>query len=178
VDLDAKVQSLREMLLQPAVDPAVRTDSTVFLVYPPEEENEVRDHLQRLLHLLAERGQAFRHLDLTTLPFEVLEARGLLPAVFTQELDDAAAVKRGLARALQQALRQRIEQAAAEVPSGTVILSATSALYPCVKFADLLADLRHLPCRIVVPFPGHAEGGKLHFMNQRDGYNYLAVTLS
>ncbi|HXM70265.1 MAG TPA: BREX protein BrxB domain-containing protein [Thermoanaerobaculia bacterium] len=178
MDLETKMRSLRELLLEPAADPAVRTDSSVLVVYPPEEENEFRDRLQGLLHVLAERGKAFRHLDLTTLPFEILESRGLLPGVFTQELDDAAAVKRGLARALQEALRQRVEQAAAEVPSGAVILSATSALYPFIKFADLLADLRHLHCRIVVAFPGHEEGGKLHFMNQRDGYNYLAVTLS
>ena len=178
MDLETKMRSLREMLLQPPADPSVRTDSSVLVVYPPEEENDFRDRLQKLLHLLAERGVAFRHVDLTTLPFEVLEARGLLPDVFTQEFEDLAAIKRGLARAVQEALKQRVEKAAAEIPSGVVILSATASLYPVIKFADVLADLRHLPCRIVLAFPGHEEGGKLHFMNQRDGYNYLAVKLS
>ena len=63
------------------------------------------------------------------------------------------------------------------MPGGVVILSGTSALYPVIKFADVLAELRHLPCRIVLAFPGREEGGKLYFMNQRDGYNYLAVKL-
>jgi hypothetical protein len=184
MDLETKMRSLREMLLQPAADASVRTDSSVLVVYPPEEENDFRDRLQKLLHLLSERGVVFRHIDLTTLPFEVLEARGLLPDVFAQEFEDPstgpglAGIKRGLARYVQEALKQRVEKAAAEVDSGAVILSGTAALFPVIKFADLLADLRHLPCRIVLAFPGHEEGGKLHFMNQRDGYNYLAVKLS
>ena len=178
MDLETKMRSLREMLLQPLADPSVRTDSSILVVYPPEEENDFRDRLQKLLHLLSERGVAFRHIDLTTLPFEILEARGLLRDVFAQEFEDLAAVKRGLARAVQEALKDRVAKAAAEVPSGTVILSATTALYPVIKFADVLTELRPLPCRIVLSFPGYEEGGKLHFMNQRDGYNYLAVKLS
>jgi len=78
----------------------------------------------------------FRHLDLTTLPFEVLEARGLLPEAFAAEFEDYSALKRGLARAVQDALKDRIVRAAEELPNGTVILSGTSALYPVIKFAD------------------------------------------
>ena len=107
----------------------------------------------------------------------MLDARGLLDDAFRQEFEDYPALKRGLARAVQDTLKQKIALAAAEVPSGAVILSGTSALYPVIKFADVLTELRHLPCRIVLAFPGHEEGGKLHFMNQRDGYNYLAVKL-
>lgn len=184
MDLEAKMRSLRDMLLQPPADPSVRTDSSVLVVYPPQEELEFRDRLQKLLHVLSDRGVAFRHIDLATLPFEELEARGLLPDVFAREFEEPsvgpglAGIKRGLARHVQAALKGRVEKAAAEVGTGAVILSSTAALYPVVKFADVLADLRHLPCRIVLAFPGHEEGGKLHFMGQRDGYNYLAVKLS
>jgi hypothetical protein len=178
MDLEGKMRALRELLLEHVPLPSVRTDSSVLVVYPPEEENDFRQHLHKLIDLLAARGIAFRHIDLATLPFEVLEARGLVPEVFQQEFDDFPAVKRGLARALHDAVKQRIAQVAAEVPDGTVILSATSALYPLVKFSDLLAELRHVPCRIVVAFPGREEAGKLRFMNQRDGYNYLAVKIN
>jgi hypothetical protein len=177
MDLDAKMRSLREMLLAPPREASVRTDSSIFVVYPPDAEIEFRSHLQKVLQLLEERGISFRHLELTTLPFEILEARGLLPDAFTSEFEDYPALKRGLARAVQDALKERISLAAAEVPGGAVVLSGTSALYPMIKFADVLGELRHLPCRIVLAFPGREEGGKLHFMNQRDGYNYLAVKL-
>lgn len=178
MDLEAKMRALREILLESSPDPSVRTDSSILIVYPPEEENDFRQHLDKLLDLLVARGVPVRHVDLATLPFEVLEARGLAPEIFQQEFDDFPAVKRGLARAIHDALKERIAQVAAEVPAGTVILSATSALYPLVKFSDLLAELRHVTCRIVVAFPGREEGGKLRFMNQRDGYNYLAVKIN
>jgi hypothetical protein len=177
MELEAKMRSLREMLLAPPPDPSVQTDSSIFVIYPPEAEVDFRNHLQKLLPILAERKIAFRHLDLTTLPFEVLDARGLLDDAFRQEFEDYPALKRGLARAVQDTLKQKIALAAAEVPSGAVILSGTSALYPVIKFADVLTELRHLPCRIVLAFPGREESGKLHFMSQRDGYNYLAVKL-
>jgi hypothetical protein len=177
MELDAKMRSLREMLLAPPPERLVRTDSSIFVVYPPEAEIEFRSQLQKVIHLLEERGVAFRHIDLTTLPFEVLEARGLLPDAFKSEFDDYGALKRGLARAVQDALKDRVARAAAEVPGAAVILSGTSALYPVIKFGDVLKELQQLPCRIVLAFPGHEESGKLHFMNQRDGYNYLAVKL-
>jgi hypothetical protein len=178
MELETKLRALRDMLLQPMPDPSVVTDSGILIVYAPGEEQEFRDRLHKLFDLLAAQAIPFRHLDLTTLPFEILEARGLLPDALSQEFEDPGALKRGLARAVQEALHSRIEAAAAEIPNGAIILSATSALYPLMKFADLLTGLRHLRCRLVVPFPGREEGGKLHFMNQRDGYNYLAVKLS
>ena len=178
MELEAKFSALRDLLLQTVPDPSVVTDSSILVVYPPEEEQQFRDGLHKLLDFLGARGSPLRHLDLSTLPFEVLEVRGLLADAMAHECEDLGALKRGLARAVQEGLYQRIEGAAAEVPNGAVILSATSALYPLVKFADLLTGLRHLRCRLVVPFPGREDGGKLHFMNQRDGYNYLAVKIN
>jgi len=171
------MQSLREILQTP-LDSSVRTDSSILVVYPPEEEHEYRERLAKLLHFLKEQRASFRHIDLTTLPFEVIEARGLSPEIFSQEIEDASSVKRGLARAIREALIEKISNAAREVPGGSIILSGTSALYPVIKFADILTELRHLSCRIVLGFPGHEEGGKLYFMNQREGYNYLAVKLT
>src|SRR5262245_3662711 len=133
MELESKMRSLREMLLAPPPDPSVRTDSSIFVVYPPELEIELRNHLGKILAVLEERGVAFRHLDLTTLPYEVLEARGLLPDAFSSEFDDYPALKRGMARAVQDALKERISRAAAEVPGGAIILSGTSALYPVIK---------------------------------------------
>jgi hypothetical protein len=177
MQLDAKMRSLREMLLVSPAERSVRTDSSIFVVYPPDVEIEFRNELQKVLHVLEQRGVALRHIDLTMLPFEVLEARGLLPDAFAREFEDYGSLKRGLARAVHDGLKDRVTRAAAEIPGGVVILSGTSALYPVIKFGDVLKELQQLPCRIVLAFPGHDEGGKLHFMNQRDGYNYLAVKL-
>ena len=60
---------------------------------------------------------------------------------------------------------------------GNVLVFATVALYPVVRYGEVLRGLRDLGARIVLAFPGEERGGKLHFMNQADGANYLAVKL-
>ncbi len=178
MDIEAKFRTLRDLLLAPEAGSAIRTDNSILVVYSPDEEQDFRDQMRNLLVLLKERRVAHVHLDLTTLPFEALEEAGRLEELFQLEGEDYQAARRGLARFVQDALKQKISQAAGDVGTGNVLLSGTMALYPVIKFADVLAELRHLPCRIVLAFPGHERDGKLYFMNQRDGYNYLAVKLT
>ena len=54
---------------------------------------------------------------------------------------------------------------------------STAALHPLVRYGEVLRGLRDLGARIILAFPGEERGGKLHFMNQADGANYLAVKL-
>ena len=46
-----------------------------------------------------------------------------------------------------------------------------------VRYGEVLRGLRDAEARIILAFPGEERGGKLHFMNQPDGGNYLAVKL-
>ena len=64
-----------------------------------------------------------------------------------------------------------------EIPGGIVIVYATVALFPLVRYGEVLRGLRDVEARIILAFPGEERGGKLHFMNQPDGGNYLAVKL-
>jgi hypothetical protein len=86
-------------------------------------------------------------------------------------------IKQGLTKRVELALQQRSTAIAAETPGCTVLVYATVALYPLVRFGEILRGLRDLPCRTVLAFPGEERGGKLHFMNLLDGGNYLAVKL-
>ena len=47
-----------------------------------------------------------------------------------------------------------------------------------VRFGEVLRDLRDLPARVVLAFPGEERGGKLHFNGRPDGGNYLAIKIS
>lgn len=58
-----------------------------------------------------------------------------------------------------------------------MIAYSSVSLFPLIRFGELLRDLRNLHCRIAIVFPGEDRGGKLYFMNQADGGNYLAVKL-
>ena len=62
-------------------------------------------------------------------------------------------------------------------PGATLLVSATVALHPLVRYGEVLRGLRDLESRVALAFPGAERGGRLHFMNQPDGGNYLAVKL-
>jgi hypothetical protein len=86
-------------------------------------------------------------------------------------------MQQGLSQRAEAGLQARLTELAAEVPRGVVLVYATVALYPLVRYGEVLRNLRDLEGRIVLAFPGEERGGKLHFMNQPDGGNYLAVKL-
>jgi len=93
------------------------------------------------------------------------------------EFDDYTWMQKGLSKRVEAALQTRLAAMASEVPGGNVLVYATAALYPLVRYGEILRGLRDLEARIVLAFPGEERGGKLHFMNQPDGGNYLAVKL-
>ena len=78
---------------------------------------------------------------------------------------------------MESALHARLEEVAGEVPCGNVIVHTTVALFPLVRYGEVLRGLRDVKARIILAFPGEERGGKLHFMNQPDGSNYLAIKL-
>jgi len=155
----------------------VKTDSSILLIYPPENELDFREYLiDTFVPQLKALGVPFRLLDLTGFLFEGLSEETLLH-LQEDEFDDYRWMKQGLSTSVETALRKRISQLAQESPGCAVIVYATVALYPLVRYGEVLRELRDMPCRTALAFPGEERGGKLHFMNQPDGGNYLAVKL-
>ena len=170
--------ALKELLREPLrANGGVKTDSSILLVYPPERELDFREHL---LDAFVPQLDALKH------PYRILDLSGFLFTDFDQdtvedlcedEFDDYRWMRQGLASRVEQSLAARVKEIASETPGGTIIVYATVALYPLLRFGEVLRDMRDLGCRIVLAFPGEERGGKLHFMNQPDGGNYLAVKL-
>jgi hypothetical protein len=94
-----------------------------------------------------------------------------------EEFDDYRWMLQGLSKRVEASLQAHLEALAAKQPGGNVVVHGTVALYPLVRFGEVLRGMRDLHARIAVAFPGEERGGKLHFMNQPDGGNYLAVKL-
>jgi hypothetical protein len=93
------------------------------------------------------------------------------------EFDDYRWMQQGLSKRAEGALHTRLQDLAREVRGGNLIVYATVALFPLVRYGEVLRGLRDLEARVILAFPGEERGGKLHFMNQPDGGNYLAVKL-
>ena len=82
-----------------------------------------------------------------------------------------------LSRRVEAALQRRLSETSTKRENGNVLVYNTAAIHPFVRLGEVLRGLRDLSSRIAVAFPGEERGGKLHFMNQPDGGNYLAVKL-
>lgn len=167
-------------LLKTPLEPlrGVKTDASVLLVYPPSQELDFREYLEdKFFPLLRARGLSFRGLDLSGFMFEGLSDEAI-EGLSEDEFDDYRWMKQGLSKRAEAALARKLTELASEVPGGSVIAWSTIALFPLVRYGEVLRDLRDLPARVVLAFPGEERGGKLHYMNQPDGGNYLAVKLS
>ena len=170
--------ALLERLKEPLrPDRGVRTDSSILLIYPPEKELDFREQLVEscLPHLRAAQIP-FTHLDLTGFLFGGLDL-GDVELLQEDEFDDYRWMQQGLSQRVEAALARRFEELTSESPGATLLVSSTVALHPLVRYGEVLRGLRDLKGRIALAFPGEERGGKLHFMNQPDGGNYLAVKL-
>ena len=158
-------------------DRGVKTDSSLLLIYPPDRELDFREHLlDSFVPQLDAKGIPHRLLDLTGFLFSGLKEEQI-ESLQEDEFDDYRWMQQGLSKRTEASLEARLTDEAAQIPGGNVIVYATVALYPLVRYGEILRSLRDLEARIILAFPGEERGGKLHFMNQPDGGNYLAVKL-
>lgn len=177
--MQTKFQSLMEILKEPLKPGGgVKTDNSILMIYPPERELDFREYLlDNFVPELSAKGLCYRILDLTGFIFGVLDHEDIID-LQQEEFEDYRWMKQGLSKRVERSLVRRISTLAKEVPGGTVIVHSTVAIYPLIRLGDVLKELRDLPIRCVIAFPGEERGGRLHFMNQPDGGNYLAVKLA
>ena len=170
--------SLFELIREkPRSDRGVKTDNSILLIYPPDKESDFKEYLldSFIPHLQAQTVP-FNHLDLTNFLFQDL-AESDIEVLQEDEFDDYRWMQQGLSQRVEAALGQRLAEMTSQSPGATVLVSSTVALHPLVRYGEVLRGLRDLEGRIVLAFPGEERGGRLHFMNQPDGGNYLAVKL-
>lgn len=171
-------ESLLNLMKEPLrPERGVQTDNSILLIYPPERELDFREQLvDTCFPALKAQGSLFHALDLTGFMFEDF-SEDTVEALREEEFEDYEWMLHGLSQRVETSLRRRFEGLAAQHPGHNLIVYSTVALYPLVRFGEVLRGMRGLHARVAVAFPGEERGGKLHFMNQPDGGNYLAVKL-
>jgi hypothetical protein len=176
--MDMMFRALHDIIKEPLrPDSGVKIDNSFLLIYPPDKELDFREYLlDTFVPAIEARKLTFRLLDLTGFMFAGMTDKAIA-TLLEEEFEDYRWMQQGLAKRAEATLRTRIEELAREVPGGNVIIYASVALFPLVRYGEVLRGLRDLTARIILAFPGEERGGKLHFMNQPDGGNYLAVKL-
>ena len=176
--MQAMFETLLKLMNEPVRhDRGVKTDNSILLIYPPEKELDFRDQLlDNFVPALQQQGVPVELLDLTGFVFRGL-ADDEIESLEEDEFDDYRWMLQGLSGRVEKSLCAHLSEIANKSPGGNVLVYATVALHPLVRLGEILRGLRDLHCRIALAFPGEERGGKLHFMNQPDGGNYLAVKL-
>ena len=171
-------ETLLKLMKEPVrADRGIKTDNSILLVYPAEKELDFREQLvDGCLPALEAQGAQFHALDLTGFMFEGLSVDAV-ESLQEEEFDDYRWMLQGLSKRVEATLQTRLQELAAQHPGRNIVVYGTVALFPLVRFGEVLREMRDLQARIAVAFPGEERGGKLHFMNQPDGGNYLAVKL-
>ena len=176
--MDTMFRALHGLIKDPLrPNGGVKTDNSILLIYPPDRELDFREYLlDTFVPAIEAQRIAFRLLDLTGFLFAEMNDKSVT-SLQEDEFDDYRWMQQGLSKRAETALHARIEEVAREIPGGNVIVYATVALFPLVRYGEVLRGLRDVEARIILAFPGEERGGKLHFMNQPDGGNYLAIKL-
>lgn len=176
--METMFKALHNLIKEPLrPNGGVKTDNSILLIYPPDKELDFREYLlDTFVPAIEAQRIAYRLLDLSGFLLDGMDD-GAVASLQEDEFDDYHWMKQGLSKRAEAALHSRIEEVAREVPGGNVIVYATVALFPLVRYGEVLRGLRDVEARIILSFPGEEHGGKLHFMNQPDGGNYLAVKL-
>jgi len=171
-------ETLLKLMKEPVLpDRGVKTDNSILLIYPPEKELDFREQLvDGCFPALEAQGSQFHPFDLTGFMFDGL-SEDAVESLREDEFDDYRWMLQGLSKRVEASLHARLGELAVQHPGGNIVVYGTVALFPLVRFGEVLRGMRDLHVRIAVAFPGEERGGKLHFMNQPDGGNYLAVKL-
>lgn len=176
--MQTKFKALMELIKEPLrPGGGVKTDNSILMIYPPEKELEFRTYLTDIfIPQLNAKKIPFQALDLTGFLFENLDEEAA-EELKEDEFEDYRWMKQGLSQRTERSLIKCISELAEIVSGGVVMVYATVALFPLIRFGEILRGMRDLNARIVIAFPGEERGGKLHFMNQPDGGNYLAIKI-
>ena len=176
--MQAMFETLLKLMKEPLRhDRGVKVDNSILMIYPQEKELDFREQLlDSFVPALQQQGVPVELLDLTGFMFRGLDENEIVD-LQEDEFDDYRWMLQGLSGRVEKALCVQLSEIAGKSPGGNVLVYATVALHPLVRLGEILRGLRDLHCRIALAFPGEEHGGKLHFMNQPDGGNYLAVKL-
>ncbi len=156
----------------------IKTDNSIRFIYSPEKELDFRDYLfDAFIPLLEAKKIPFLLLYLGDFLFDMLDDPSI-EMLQEDEFDDYKWMKQALSKRLETSLQKRFSELAESLPGCTIIVHGTIALYPLIRFGDVLKGARDLLCRIVIAHPGEDRDGKIYFLDQPDSGNYLTIKLS
>lgn len=176
--MEDALQAILTTARRPVREAVVSTDNSFLLIYPPHHELDVRWALRdRCYPELRAQGHACEEFDLSGFLFTCFTPEEIVEQC-DEEFRNYRFTRQGLAQRAEVRLTARFHELARLHPGANLFVVSTVSLFPLVRYGEVLRQLRDLPLRIYIAFPGEERGGKPHFMNEPDGGNYLATKIT
>ncbi len=173
----ASVDTVLAKILGKSGDNLVSTDRSTLLIYSPERELEANEIVEeRIFSVLAAQNRPYTKWDLRWKLFEYFDPDEVAD-LSEDEFFDRNLARQDIASRMEYQLQENLRTLSASKPHEPIFLLRTAFMHPFVRFGELLKQLRDVESPFYVMFPGEERGGKLHFMNEPDGGNYLATKI-
>ena len=146
--------------------------------YPPENELEVREHIEHLLKQLGKKHKEIevKHVNLFELVLEYLKSRNLLDKALKKEREQGEeALLSALKAPLHEGkLSEWFGQNVKPEDYDLVLMSGVGSVYPLIRSHGLLNNLPIVMGRVplVVFFPGKYDGQSLRLFSRLSDNNY------
>lgn len=148
----------------------------ILVVYEKELERSLRARLGEFEQRTRASGHGWVHLDLTRAFGDWMAAEEYRDAYF--EAPDDLRMK--LEGEFQDAVVVRLRELLRAADENTVVaVTGVASLYGFVRVSDLIRTLEpDIMGRLVIFFPGSKDGNVYRLLDARDGWNYLANSIT
>ncbi len=174
---EALIEAYRRQLELPWREDLSGPERVWMAVYPPEAERRIRARLPEFALATKEASKTWNLCDLSTSFSDWLASNEYRDAYFEDPDLLAPAISR-YEKELQALVLEALEQAD-DGPDSITALLGVGTLFPMVRVSNLIQHVSaNVQGRLLVLFPGRIDGGNYRLLDARDGWNYLAITIT
>lgn len=178
----ARIEDLAELYGRHIATPWQRTVSgaqrIIMLVYDKELERSLRARKLAFETATREGGYDWHEVDITAAFSKWIAADDYREEYFASPADLQLKLEAEFAQYVADRIREVLTRA--DVGEGSVVaVLGVGALFGFIRISQVLKLVeRDIRGRLVVFFPGHKDGNNYRLLDARDGWNYLAASIS
>jgi len=148
----------------------------VMVVYDKDLERNLRGQFGEFEQRTRTAGHGWEHFDCTRLFSDWLSQDDDREAFFEEPEDLRLTIETDFEPLVLDALQARLQQADEDT---VVAVSGIASLYGFLHISKLIREVENdIRGRLVVFFPGSRHGNNYRLLDARDGWNYLARSVS
>ena len=154
----------------------VAAERVLIVVYDKEIERLLRERFGEFQNQAEAAGRKFRRLDCTAMFAEWMAALEYRDSYFEEPEHLSAKVEGEFKRMVIERLRQAVRGADART---VVAVTGTASLYGFVRLSEVIREVEpDVTGCLAVFFPGTKDSNNYRLLDARDGWNYLAHSIS